>query len=111
MALPEPSAGEDRKPESRTEVQSPSSLAESQVLSVPSEAVQHAGAPSIPGYVLTSPLGRGAYAQVWKAWQARTRKWVAVKVFIEKSGVNWLFLQREVERLIRLDRNQSYAEP
>ncbi|MBI4676386.1 MAG: protein kinase [Elusimicrobia bacterium] len=62
-------------------------------------------APSIPGYVLTSPLGRGAYAQVWKAWQARTRKWVAVKVFIEKSGVNWLFLQREVERLIRLDKH------
>ncbi|MBI5881701.1 MAG: protein kinase [Elusimicrobia bacterium] len=105
LATPKPSSNDQRKPESQTEVQFPSSLAESQTLSIPSEVVQHAGAPNIPGYVLTSPLGRGAYAQVWKAWQSRTRKWVAVKVFLERTGVNWILLQREVERLIRLDKH------
>ncbi|HVE14564.1 MAG TPA: protein kinase [Elusimicrobiota bacterium] len=68
---------------------------------------QHPDAPKIPGYVLTAPIGRGAYAQVWKAWQARTRKMVAVKVFHRQEGVDWLFLQREVERLIRLDKHPN----
>jgi hypothetical protein len=50
-------------------------------------------------------MGRGAFSQVWKAWQVRTHKWVAMKVFLDRGGVNWLFLQREMERLIRLDKH------
>ena len=72
---------------------------------MPKEAVQHADAPKIAGYILTNALGRGAFAQVWKGWQVRTRKWVAVKVFTQRGGVNWIFLQREVERLIKLDKH------
>jgi WD40 repeat protein len=79
----------------------------SKELSVPSGVEQHVSAPKIPGYVLTNPLGQGAFAEVWKGWQVRTRKWVAVKVFTQRKGVNWLFLQREVERLIRLDRHPN----
>lgn len=45
------------------------------------------------------------FPEVWKAWQSRTHKWVAVKVFTQREGVNWLFLQREVERLIKLDKH------
>lgn len=72
---------------------------------MPKDVEQHPQAPKIPGYVLVATIGKGAFAEVWKAWQVRTHKWVAVKVFIQKTGVNWLFLQREVERLIRLDKH------
>ncbi|MEK7474782.1 MAG: ATPase, T2SS/T4P/T4SS family [Candidatus Coatesbacteria bacterium] len=74
-------------------------------LSVPTGVEQQANAPRIAGYVLTALLGQGAYAQVWKAWQVRTRKWVAIKCFLARGGVNWMLLQREMERLIRLDKH------
>lgn len=79
----------------------------SKELSLPSGVEQHPSAPKIPGYVLLRPLGRGAFAEVWKAWQVRTRKNVAVKVFTQRQGINWLFLRREVERLVRLDRHPN----
>ncbi len=69
------------------------------------ELKQHSDAPPIQGYLLIKPLGRGAYAQVWEGIQVRTRKFVAVKVFTKKSGVYWFYLQREVDRLIRLDKH------
>ncbi len=62
-------------------------------------------APKIPGYALADLLGEGAYGQVWRATQLRTRKEVAIKVFIQRGGLDWIFLQREVERLTRLDRH------
>ncbi len=77
----------------------------SQQLSELPDLKQHPDAPKIAGYMLIKPLGRGAYAQVWEAIQLRTRKFVAVKVFTKKSGVHWFFLQREADRLIRLDKH------
>jgi len=62
-------------------------------------------APTIPGYTLTDPLGRGTFATAWQGVQTRTGKPVAIKVFHQSSGVNWLFLRREVERLVRLDKH------
>lgn len=88
-----------------TEIQPEDSKAASEKLSTPQEVEKHPSAPEIPGYILVSQIGQGAYAQVWKAWQTRTRKWVAIKVYLQTTGVNWLFLQREVERLIRLDKH------
>ncbi len=32
---------------------------------------------------------------------------MAVKVFTQRKGVNWIFLQREVERLIKLDKHPN----
>jgi WD40 repeat protein/tRNA A-37 threonylcarbamoyl transferase component Bud32 len=97
-AVPDASGGQ-------TEFQPDDSRSESARRSLPENVSQDPRAPKVAGYLLASPLGRGAYAEVWKAWQERTRKWVAVKVFTRKSGVDWLFLQREVERLIRLDKH------
>jgi len=77
----------------------------SQQLSELPDLKQHPDAPKIAGYMLIKPLGKGAYAQVWEAIQLRTRKFVAVKVFTRKSGVHWFFLQREADRLIRLDKH------
>jgi WD40 repeat protein/serine/threonine protein kinase len=88
-----------------TERQPDSSQSASARLSMPKDVEQNPQAPKIPGYVLVKTIGKGAFAEVWKGWQTRTHKWVAVKVFIQKTGVNWLFLQREVERLIRLDKH------
>jgi WD40 repeat protein len=77
----------------------------SQKLSELPDLKQHADAPKITGYMLLKPIGRGAYAEVWEAIQLRTRKFVAVKVFTKKSGIHWFYLQREADRLIRLDKH------
>jgi len=91
----------------RTLRQTDEALAISRDLSLPKDVEQHAKAPKVPGYVLTAPIGQGAYAQVWKAWQVRTGKMVAVKVFSQSGGANWLNLQREVERIVRLDKHPN----
>lgn len=74
-------------------------------LSLPGDAVQNPQAPRIAGYLLVSLLGRGSFGEVWRAWQTRTRRWVALKVFLDKRGLNWVLLQREVERLAQLDKH------
>ena len=102
-----PENPEGDKPPDHTLVQPEEAVEGSKELSIPSGVEQHASAPKIKDYILTQPLGQGAFAEVWKGWQIRTRKWVAVKIFTQREGVNWLFLQREVERLIRLDRHPN----
>lgn len=62
-------------------------------------------APRIEGYLPTAALGEGAYGRVWRSWQLRTRKEVALKVFLRRTGLDWIFLRREVERLTRLDKH------
>ncbi|MEK6674976.1 MAG: bifunctional serine/threonine-protein kinase/formylglycine-generating enzyme family protein [Planctomycetota bacterium] len=89
----------------RTEVQTQTSQEISAELSIPGHVQSHPSAPRLPGYILTKQLGEGAYGQVWHAWQHKTRKEVAVKVFTHRSGLDWILLQREVERLARLDRH------
>ncbi len=99
----------EEKPElpDETIVQSGESQAGSRDLSIPAGIEQNPGAPVLAGYILTRPLGQGAFAEVWWAWQVRTRKPVALKVFRNRTAVNWLYLQREVERLIRLDKHPN----
>ncbi|MEK7765088.1 MAG: protein kinase, partial [bacterium] len=87
-----------------TIVQSSEAVAAAKAQAAPSE-LPAAEAPKVPGYVLLAPLGRGAFAEVWKARQQRTGKLVALKVFHQRQGVNWVMLQRELERLTRLDKH------
>jgi WD40 repeat protein len=91
----------------QTMAQSGESQTTSQKLSELEELKQNAEAPTIPGFTLIKPIGQGAYAQVWEAIQTRTRRFVAVKVYHHQGGVNWLFLQREVERLLKLDKHPN----
>ena len=91
----------------RTLVQSTEAVSKGRAKSLMGDAGLEAEAPKVPGYVFVSPLGRGAYAQVWKAIHQRSGKQVALKVFLDQAGVNWLMLQREVERLIRLDKHPN----
>ena len=88
-----------------TEIQPADGLGASIDLSIPTHVTQHPDAPQVSGYVLVELLGEGAYGQVWRAWQIRTRKEVAVKVFKQHTGLDWILLQREIERLMRLDRH------
>ncbi|HTC21208.1 MAG TPA: protein kinase, partial [bacterium] len=88
-----------------TMAQTTDSQKSSQQLSELPDLKQHPDAPKITGYMLLKPIGRGAYAEVWEAIQLRTRKFVAVKVFTKKSGIHWFYLQREADRLIRLDKH------
>ena len=71
------------------------------------QVAQHPSAPRVPGYVLTRPLGRGPQAEVWKALQERTGKWVAVKVFTDREAFDWEALRANTERLVRLDRHPN----
>jgi len=66
---------------------------------------QHADAPKLDGYLMLRSIGNGAYAQVWEAIQLRTRRLVAVKVFHKKGILQWNLLQREADRMIRLDKH------
>src|SRR5205823_5202697 len=68
------------------------------------EARQDPSAPNITGYRLAERLGTGGYGEVWKAWQERTGKWVALKLLVRRESVDWELLRREVERLIKLDK-------
>lgn len=86
--------------------QSEEDLSASRQLSLGGEpAASVANAPRVVGYRLAAPLGQGAYAQVWKALQERTGRWVALKVYHEQGGFNWVMLQREMERLLTLDKH------
>jgi serine/threonine protein kinase len=56
----------------------------------------------IPGYVLVEPLGQGAYGQVWQAVRVGTGQDVALKIFTAPGRLDWRYLQREVDRLMRV---------
>lgn len=98
--MDEPAGGETLK-------QDEAQVESSRSLSGREPARQDPAAPAVAGYTLASRLGAGAFGEVWRAWQQRTGKWVALKVFPRRHGVDWLLLQREVERLIRLDKHPN----
>src|SRR5437588_289193 len=89
----------------KTVVQGDAAAQDSRALSLPDEAVQHQDAPAVAGYLLVSRLGSGTYGEVWRAWQVRTRKWVALKVYASEAGLDWALLRREAERLAQLDKH------
>ncbi|MEK7766443.1 MAG: serine/threonine-protein kinase, partial [bacterium] len=63
------------------------------------------GLKTITGYTLLDAIGQGAFAEVWKAKQERTGKLVAIKFFTSRGEVDWASLEREIARLITLDKH------
>ncbi len=56
----------------------------------------------LPGYVITHRLGVGSYGQVWQAVRLGAGQDVAVKIFTSPARLDWRYLQREVDRLLRV---------
>lgn len=56
----------------------------------------------LPGYVVTRRLGVGAYGQVWQAVRVGAGQDVAIKIFTSPGRLDWRYLQREVDRLLRV---------
>ncbi len=55
--------------------------------------------PSIAGYVLHTPLGRGAYGEVWLGENRTTKRQVAVKFLHSRNALDWWLLDGETEKL------------
>ena len=65
--------------------------------------------PLVPGYALeAAPLDAEPGIAVWKAVHTRTGRAVALTVFTGSDALDWLFLRRTVERLVRLERGHPH---
>lgn len=56
----------------------------------------------IPGYIMVRLLGEGSYGSVWLAQEENTGKYVAIKFYTYRRGLDWSLLNREVEKLAEL---------
>ncbi|WP_299467516.1 serine/threonine protein kinase [uncultured Gimesia sp.] len=56
----------------------------------------------IPGYIIIRSLGEGSYGSVWLAQEENTGKYVAIKFYTYRRGLDWSLLSREVEKLAEL---------
>jgi serine/threonine protein kinase len=68
------------------------------------------GRPQVPGYDVSTPLGKGTYGEVWRGREKSTGIRVAIKFFAHGTGQQWLFLQEEVKRLAELDGVQGIVQ-
>ncbi|MCH9723430.1 MAG: protein kinase [Planctomycetes bacterium] len=63
----------------------------------------HLALPSkVPGYIMVRSLGEGSYGSVWLAQEENTGKYVAIKFYTYRRGLDWSLLNREVEKLAEL---------
>jgi hypothetical protein len=53
----------------------------------------------VPGYERLTPLGRGAYGEVWVGIDSNSGRKVAIKFYTRRGGTDWAALAREVEKL------------
>ena len=56
----------------------------------------------VPGYIMIRSLGEGSYGSVWLAQEENTGKYVAIKFYTYRRGLDWSLLNREVEKLAEL---------
>lgn len=83
----------------RTLRQDEGQLAMAQQQSLEAPAAVSVEAPTVPGYVLEKLLGRGTFGEVWAGVHSRTGQKVAVKLFTNPGGLDWVYLKHEVARL------------
>ena len=53
----------------------------------------------VPGYIIHSMIGSGAYGEVWSGTDRNTGRKVAIKFYSRRSSVDFSLLSREVEKL------------
>ena len=64
----------------------------------------------VPGYRMERLLGQGAFGQVWIATNLNTGRVVAIKFYLQRSGVNWSLLTREVKNLVSMAGNRAIVQ-
>jgi serine/threonine protein kinase len=90
----------------QTQPQSTESRVQSQELSR-----ERPGPPRhVPGYEPRKFLGAGAYGEVWVALDQNTGRRVAIKFFLNQSGIDWSNLSREVEKLVFLSADRYVVQ-
>ena len=64
----------------------------------------------VPGYEAQSRLGSGAFGEVWIGTDKKTSRRVAIKFFMHRSGLDWMQLAREVEKLVLLSTDRYVVQ-
>lgn len=64
----------------------------------------------VPGYRMEKLLGQGSFGQVWIATNLNTGRIVAIKFYLQGSGVNWSLLTREVKNLVSMSGNRAIVQ-
>lgn len=90
--------GSEAETAEKTLVQSPEEQAQAAHLSKDRQLLPA----KVPGYVLMRSLGEGSYGSVWLAQEENTGKYVAIKFYTYRRGLDWSLLNREVEKLADL---------
>src|SRR5438874_12932643 len=79
-------------PEGQATIVAPSSIEE-----FPEEVRPHALDPhrQVNQYILDKVLGKGGMGEVWKAWDRKLSRWVAIKFLLGESAEGVLRFKRE----------------
>ncbi|MBI3857465.1 MAG: serine/threonine protein kinase [Planctomycetes bacterium] len=71
---------------------------------IPEEASQYAEDPSrqLTNYILVKQIGKGGMGAVWKAWDKKLTRWVAIKFLLVSEDEDVMRFQREAKLAARL---------
>jgi predicted Ser/Thr protein kinase len=82
----------------------PPSSTKSRLDDIPEEAAQFAEDPArqLGAYILVKQIGKGGMGAVWKAWDKKLTRWVAIKFLLVAEDEDVLRFQREAKLAARL---------
>jgi serine/threonine protein kinase len=80
------------------------SSAKSRLDEIPEEASKYAEDPTrqLTSYILVKQIGKGGMGTVWKAWDKKLTRWVAIKFLLVTEEEDVLRFQREAKLAARL---------
>jgi hypothetical protein len=81
-----------------------SASSKSRLDDVPEEAAQYSEDPArqLGQYILVKQIGKGGMGAVWKAWDKKLTRWVAIKFLLVSEDEDVLRFQREAKLAARL---------
>jgi len=80
------------------------SLSKSHLDEIPADALPFANDPSkqLGSYILVKQIGKGGMGTVWKAWDKKLTRWVAIKFLLVSEEEDVMRFQREAKLAARL---------
>jgi serine/threonine protein kinase len=87
-----------------TTVMAPPTTSKRTIDAVPPEAAAHANDPSrtLNQYILATQIGKGGMGTVWKAWDRKLTRWVAIKFLLAEETEGIERFEREAKLAARL---------